>query len=66
MLGDAPSPWSPHEIELAMALRGKSRHGEMQGIQRRHFNSIARKVGYASTAEPIITIPLTTRTCESH
>ena len=37
-----------------MALLGKNRHYEMQGIQRRHFNSTVQKVGYASTAEPII------------
>lgn len=37
-----------------MALLGKSRHYEMHGIQRRHFNSTAQKVGYASTVEPII------------
>lgn len=37
-----------------MALLGKNRHDEMHGIQRRHFNSTAQKVGYASTAETII------------
>ena len=52
--GDGPNQWSPYEIKLAMALLGKNRHYEMHGIQRRHFNSTAQKVGYASTAEPII------------
>ena len=37
-----------------MALLGKNRHYEMHRIQRRHFNSTARKAGLASTAEPII------------
>ncbi|CFP56810.1 HipA-like protein [Bordetella pertussis] len=37
-----------------MALIGKNRHYEMHGIQRRHFNSTAQKVGYGPTAEPII------------
>lgn len=37
-----------------MALLGKNRHYEMNGIQRRHFNSTAQKVGYAASAEPII------------
>lgn len=37
-----------------MALLGKNRHYEVHGIQRRHFNSTARKVGYAPSAEPII------------
>lgn len=54
VLGEGPSQWSPYEIKLAMALLGKNRHYEMQGVQRRHFNSTAQKVGYASTAEPII------------
>ena len=54
VLGDGPDQWSPYEIKLAMALIGKNRHYEMHGIQRRHFNSTARKVGYAPTAESII------------
>jgi serine/threonine-protein kinase HipA len=54
VLGNAPNQWSPHEIKLAIALLGKNRHYEMQSIQRRHFNSTVQKVGYASTAEPII------------
>lgn len=54
VLGNGPNQWSPYETRLAMALLGKNRHYEMQGIQRRHFNSTARKVGYASSAEPII------------
>ncbi|WP_454689878.1 type II toxin-antitoxin system HipA family toxin [Achromobacter aloeverae] len=54
VLGDGPRQWSAQEIKLAMALLGKNRHYEMHGIQRRHFNSTARKVGYAPTAEPII------------
>lgn len=55
VLGDGPNQWSPHEITLAMALLGKHRHDDMHGcIQRRHFNDTARKVGHASTAEPVI------------
>jgi len=54
VLGNGPNQWSPYDIKLAMALLGKNRHCEMQGIQRRHFNSTAQKVGYAPTAEPII------------
>jgi len=54
VLGDGPNQWSPYEIKLAMALLGKNRHYEVHGIQRRHFNSTAQKVGCASTAEPII------------
>lgn len=54
VLGNGPNQWSPCEIKLAMILLGKSRHCKMHGIQRRHFNSTAQKVGYAPTAEPII------------
>jgi serine/threonine-protein kinase HipA len=54
VLGDGPHHWSPYEIKLAMALLGKNRHYEMHGIQRRHFNSTAQKLGYAPTAEPVI------------
>lgn len=54
VLGDGANQWSPFEIKLAMALIGKNRHYEMHGIQRRHFNSTAQKVGYGPTAEPII------------
>ncbi|MDO4796181.1 MAG: type II toxin-antitoxin system HipA family toxin [Brachymonas sp.] len=55
VLGDGPNQRSPHEIKLAMALLGKHRHDDMHDcIQRRHFNDTARKVGHASTAEPVI------------
>lgn len=54
VLGDGASQWSPREIKLAMALLGKNRHYEMFGIQRRHFNSTAQKVGYGPSAEPVI------------
>lgn len=52
--GDGPNQWSSHEIRLAMALLGKNRHYRMYGIQRRHFNSTALKLGYGPNAEPII------------
>ena len=54
VLGNGPNQWSTHEIKLAMALLGKNRHYGMHGIQRKHFNSTAQKIGYAPTAEPII------------
>lgn len=54
VLGDGPNQWSPREIKLAMALLGKNRHYEMFGIQRRHFDSTAQKVGYGLSAEPVI------------
>jgi len=54
VLGDGPNQWSPREIRLAMALLGKNRHYEMFGVQRRHFNSTAQKVGYGPSAEAVI------------
>jgi serine/threonine-protein kinase HipA len=54
VMGDGPNLWSPFEIKMAMALLGKNRHYPMHNILRRHFNSSARKVGYADNAEPII------------
>jgi len=54
VLGEGPSLWSPHRTHLAMALLGKSRHYLMHTIQRRHFNSTARLVGYGDSAEPLI------------
>ncbi|MDO4231271.1 MAG: type II toxin-antitoxin system HipA family toxin [Lautropia sp.] len=52
--GEGPGQWSAHELRLAMALLGKNRHYRMLDIQRRHFSSTARKVGYGSSAEPLI------------
>jgi serine/threonine-protein kinase HipA len=37
-----------------MALVGKNRHFETERIQRRHFNSTARRFGYGETAEPLL------------
>lgn len=54
VIGDGPNRWSPRELKLAMALVGKSRHYEAEHIQRRHFNSTARRFGYAETAEPLL------------
>ncbi|NYF20977.1 serine/threonine-protein kinase HipA [Xanthomonas sp. JAI131] len=54
VLGDGPNQWSPYDIKLAMALLGKNKHYAMYSIQRRHFSSTAQRVGYASTAEPLI------------
>lgn len=54
VMGDGPNQWAAQELKLAMALLGKNRHYHMHTIQRRHFNSTARKVGYADTAEPLL------------
>ena len=54
VMGDGSNQWSPRELKLAMALVGKNRHYEAERIQRRHFNSTARRFGYGETAEPLI------------
>lgn len=54
VMGDGPNQWSPREVKLAMALMGKNRHYEVERIQRRHFNSTAKRFGFGETAEPLI------------
>lgn len=54
VIGSGPDKWAPREVRLAMALLGKNRHYHVQSIQRRHFNSTARKVGYGATAQPLM------------
>jgi serine/threonine-protein kinase HipA len=54
VMGDGPNQWSPRALKLAMALVGKNRHYEAERIQRRHFNSTAKRFGYGETAEPMI------------
>lgn len=54
VMGDGPNQWSPRELKLAMALVGKNRHFVAEHIQRRHFNSTAKRFGYGETTEPLI------------
>lgn len=54
VMGDGPNQWSPRELKLAMALVGKNRHYDAERIQRRHFNSTAKRFGYGESAEPLI------------
>lgn len=54
VMGAGPNQWSAHDIRMAMALLGKNRHYLAHNIQRRHFNSTAKKVGYGPDAEPLI------------
>jgi serine/threonine-protein kinase HipA len=54
VMGNGPGQWSAREFRLAMAVVGKNRHYEAERIQRRHFNSTARRFGYGETAEPLI------------
>jgi serine/threonine-protein kinase HipA len=61
VIGDGPSHWQWQDVKLAMALPGKNRHYDMHTVQRRHFNSTAKKVGYGENAEPLLQ-ELTART----
>jgi serine/threonine-protein kinase HipA len=54
VIGDGPHQWAAHNLTSAMALLGKNRHYRMQHVQRRHFNSTARTVGYGENAEPLL------------
>ena len=54
VMGDGPNQWAPQEIKLAMALLGKNRHYHVDHIERRHFNSTAKKVGYGESAETLL------------
>ena len=54
VIGEGPNQWRARDLRLAMALLGKNRHYRMHDVQRRHFNSTAKIVGYAETAEPLI------------
>ena len=54
VMGDGPNQWAPQEIKLAMALLGKNRHYHVDHIERRHFNSTAKKVGYGENAEALL------------
>lgn len=61
VIGTGPNQWAARDLKLAMALIGKNRHYHMHNIQRRHFNSTAKKVGFGQDAEALIQ-ELVTRT----
>lgn len=54
VMGNQANQWAPQDLRLAMALLGKNRHYHMQQIQRRHFNSTAKRVGYGKDAEDLL------------
>jgi serine/threonine-protein kinase HipA len=54
VMGDGPNQWAAQDLKLAMALLGKNRHYRMHDIQRRHFNSTAKKVGFGEDAESLL------------
>ena len=54
VIGPGPNQWAERKLKMAMALLGSNRHYLAHGIQRRHFNSTAKAVGYGTDAEPLL------------
>jgi serine/threonine-protein kinase HipA len=54
VIGPGPNQWAEHKLKMAMALLGSDRHYLAHSIQRRHFNSTAKAVGYGADAEPLL------------
>jgi serine/threonine-protein kinase HipA len=54
VIGPGPNQWAERKLKLAMALLGNTRHYLTHSIQRRHFNSTAKEVGYGENAEPLL------------
>lgn len=54
VIGTGPNQWAERKLKMAMALLGQNRHYLAHGIQRRHFNSTAKAVGYGANAEPLL------------
>ncbi len=54
VMGPGPNQWSEYEVKMAMALLGKNRHYLARDIERRHFNSTAKKLGYGANAELLL------------
>ena len=54
VIGPGPNQWAERKLKMAMALLGTNRHYLAHSIQRRHFNSTAKEVGYGANAEPLL------------
>ncbi|MDC8760737.1 type II toxin-antitoxin system HipA family toxin [Janthinobacterium fluminis] len=54
VIGPGPNQWTERKLKMAMALPGNNRHYLAHSIQRRHFNSTAKEVGYGANAEPLL------------
>jgi len=54
VIGPGPNRWPERKLKMAMALLGSNRHYLAHNIQRRHFNSTAKEVGYGANAEPLL------------
>lgn len=54
VIGTGPNQWPERKLKMAMALLGSNRHYLAHNIQRRHFNSTAKEVGYGANAEQLL------------
>ena len=54
VIGPGTNQWAERKLKMAMALLGNNRHYLAHNIQRRHFNSTAKEVGYSANAEPLL------------
>jgi serine/threonine-protein kinase HipA len=54
VIGPGPNQWSERKLKLAMALLGNNRHYLAHSIERRHFSSTAKEVGYGANAEQLL------------
>lgn len=54
VIGPGPNQWAERKLKMSMALLGRNRDYLAHTIQRRHFNSTAKEVGYGANAEPLM------------
>jgi serine/threonine-protein kinase HipA len=52
--GGAANNIQTHKAKMAMAVWGKSRHYNLRGIQRRHYNAMAAKCGLGADVEDLL------------
>ena len=54
VIGTGPNQWPERKLKMAMALLGDNRHYLAHTIERRHFNSTAKAVGFGADAEQLL------------
>ena len=54
VIGPGPNQWAERKLKMAMAVLGHNRHYLAHNVQRRHFNSTARAVGYGQDIEHLL------------
>lgn len=59
LLGKGANQIAPHDVKLAMAVRSKNAHWHMNKIMRRHWNAVAKRCGFGTSAENVIQAVIT-------